>query len=153
MWEILVWIPKLEIFAVMEITQCGQFMTPTSINNGKISKYVPRRTWPCVAHIQKLRHLILLLFWIYLTVVKGNTGPLLINGYNNVFHTKNYRREYFIPNNTLCHILHFCWEIRFWKCLAMKPAVHPTGRRQMGATVNKVLRISGARRQKVSGDE
>jgi hypothetical protein len=30
----------------------------------------------------------------------------------------------------------------------MKPAVHPTGRRQMGATVNKVVRIYGARRQK-----
>jgi len=33
------------------------------------------------------------------------------------------------------------------------PAAHPIGRIQMEATVNKVLRISGARRQKVPGDE
>lgn len=35
----------------------------------------------------------------------------------------------------------------------MKPAVHPTGRLQMEANVNKVLRISGARRPKVPEDE
>ena len=35
----------------------------------------------------------------------------------------------------------------------MKPAAHPTGRLQMEATMNKVLRISGARRQKVPGVE
>jgi hypothetical protein len=35
----------------------------------------------------------------------------------------------------------------------MKPSVHPTGRIQMEVTVNKVLGISGARRQKVPGDE
>jgi len=35
----------------------------------------------------------------------------------------------------------------------MKPAVHPTGRIQMEATVNKVLNVSGARRQKVPEHE
>jgi hypothetical protein len=39
------------------------------------------------------------------------------------------------------------------KCLDMKPAVHPAGRIQMEANMNKVQRISGDLRQKVHGDE
>jgi hypothetical protein len=35
----------------------------------------------------------------------------------------------------------------------MKPAVHPAGRIQMETTVNKALKVSGARRQKVPEHE
>jgi hypothetical protein len=79
------------------------------------------------------------------------TRPVVINGYQNVFNTKNYRTAYGIPT----HFVTFYISVDKLdsEMLSHEACSGSSWKDKLEANMNKMQRISGALRQKVHGDE